>query len=303
MGGSPAWWPFTPYPRFQEIVERETNGRLILDTKVNLVPGAEVPAATIDGRADLGLMLIPWASGTFPLWSYSSIPFLFEEIWEHANAVNDPRLAEILDRSYREAGLVRLMESSSALHNGNVFSNKPLATVDDFQGLKVRAAGLLTADAFKALGASPLTMAIAELAPAVAAGTVDAVATGASFGITIGMADVTTYLNIWGFEPIFPIGLVANAESFDALAPDVQEILRKVSKDLGGQMFMAGDNVSRLALSLGEAGGLTIVYPEAAEVAKARELTAETIDKWLGLAGPDGQAVLNIISEYAGGAK
>ena len=303
MGGSAAWWPFTPHPRFQNMVEERSGGRLVFDTKINLVPGAEVAFAVIDGRADIGMQLIPWVSGTYPLWTYASLPFFFETVYEYESAVNDPRLKEILDRNYRAEGLVRLLEASSAQDNGHIFSNRPVATIEDFKGLKVRAAGLLTADAFDALGASPLTMAFAELAPALAAGTVDAVATGASFGIGQGLADVTEYLNVWHIEPTFPVTLIANAESFDALPSDLQQILREASRELQGQIFQSGDNIIRVALSLGEAGGLTLVYPEEAETARATALTAGIKDKWLELAGPDGPAVLEIISEYASGAK
>jgi TRAP-type C4-dicarboxylate transport system substrate-binding protein len=132
---------------------------------------------------------------------------------------------------------------------------------------------------------------------------VDAVAAGASFGIGQGMADVTSYLNIWGFEPIFPVVLVANVKSFEALPADLQQILRNLSREWQARMFTGGDSVSRLALSLGAAAGLKLVSPEKAQVDRAITLTAGVVDKWLGLTGADGKAAMSIISEYASGAK
>ena len=59
-------WTFYPYPRFQKLLEKNSGGRLVLDTKMGLFPVNEVVHAVIAGRADIGWERIPWVAGTFP---------------------------------------------------------------------------------------------------------------------------------------------------------------------------------------------------------------------------------------------
>ena len=46
-------WSFYPYPRFQKLLEKNSGGRLVLDTKMGLFPVNEVVHAVIAGRADI----------------------------------------------------------------------------------------------------------------------------------------------------------------------------------------------------------------------------------------------------------
>jgi TRAP-type C4-dicarboxylate transport system substrate-binding protein len=87
-------WSFYPYPRFQKLLEKNSGGRLVLDTKMGLFPVNEVVHAVIAGRADIGWERIPWVAGTFPQWDYA-LPFFWDNVFEYEAFLNDPRLIEI----------------------------------------------------------------------------------------------------------------------------------------------------------------------------------------------------------------
>lgn len=290
-----------PY-RFQTMVEKATGGRLMMETKVGLFPPREVIHGVIDGRVEIGFQRIPWVSGTFPLWDFGSLPFIFADNYEYEAALNDPRMIELTEKSYREVGLVKLLESPSTAQSG-IFANQAFNTVEEFKGIKIRTSGLLQTYTMELFGSSPLTIAAAELSEALQRGTVDAIATSLGYGLGVGLADVTDHVSLWPVSSTFGGAIVVNIESFDALPADLQQILREVSREVQGQIIYGGDVDLRRAISGIKATGLTVIVPDKTEIAKARTLTKPVIDKWLEIAGPYGTELLAIISDYASGLK
>jgi TRAP-type C4-dicarboxylate transport system substrate-binding protein len=301
-GTNPNIWGFNPYPRFQEMVERATDGRLSLDTKVDLFPATETINGVIGGRADIGFQRIPFVSGTFPLWDFGSLPFFFDNVYEYEKSLNDPRMVKIMEKTYREVGLVKLFESNGHPLDA-IFSNKPISTVDQFKGLKIRTSGLLPTFTLKLLGASPLTMPILEISDALQRGTVDAVSTSPGYGLGAGMTDVTKYVNYWAVQSGYGGAVVVNLKSWNALPDDLKKILRNVGQEMQGQIFFATDCEYRVAVKGVEVAKLKVIVPDKAQIEKARELARPAINEWLKVAGPYGPEVLSIASQYASGAK
>ena len=120
-------WSFYPYPRFQKLLEKNSGGRLVLDTKMGLFPVNEVVHAVIAGRADIGWERIPWVAGTFPQWDYA-LPFFWDNVFEYEAFLNDPRLIEIERKSYGEKGLVKIADIAVEALDG-IWAKKAVATV------------------------------------------------------------------------------------------------------------------------------------------------------------------------------
>ena len=154
-------WAFHPYPRFQELLEKRTGGRLVVKTKVGLYPPKEVIHAVIGGQVEIGFERTPWLAGTFPEWDLS-LPFFWDNIFEYEAFINDPRMVAIEEKSYGEKGLVKIADICIEALDG-IFANKPLRTIEDFKGLKVRTGGFIPTAALKRMGASPLSMGTTEI--------------------------------------------------------------------------------------------------------------------------------------------
>ena len=294
-------WSFYPYPRFQKLVEKNSGGRIIVDTKMSLFPVNEVVHAVIAGRADVGWERIPWVAGTFPQWDFA-LPFFWDNIFEYESFLNDPRMVEIERKSYGEKGLVKIADIPSEALDG-IWGKKAIATVEDFKGMKIRTSGLITTLAMKLLGASPLTIPTAEIMEALSRGTVDAIQTSRGWGLGFGLPDVCTNVSFWKFQSVFGGMLVVNKTKFDALPNDLKKIVLDTGREMQGQT-MFGAKIEELEAEVGlKVSRLKVTQPAPAEITKARELSRPVIDKWLELAGPNGKQILAIAAEYAGGAK
>ena len=293
---------FSPIERFQDRVEEATGGRLVLKTIVELVPEEDVMFAVMDGRADIGSAGVEEMSGIYPEWNFGALPFFFGGGLEYEKAVNDPRLRKILEKSYADAGLVYLGEPGASVLN-SVFSNKPIRTIEDVKGLKIRASGLLPVMALELLGAAPLAMGSSEMTEALRRGTVDAALTSIPFGVGLGLADICDYISIWGLLPCSPMVLVANPDKFNALPADLQQILMEVARDVIRESVYATHVQYEWAYPAMAGNVMEVIRPERAQIDRAIELTAPTVDEWLEISDPIAHEILAIAKEYASGAR
>ena len=282
------------------MVEYASGGRLKIDTKMDLFKdGMDTTMGVIDGRVDAGHFHGAWSSGTFPLWDHISVPFTYGSTMEFDQARRDPRMMEIHKESYAEAGLVQI-GSYGCDGNLAVWANKAINTVEDFKGLKIRASGILASLNIKALGAAPVTVAGPEIPEAILRGVLDAALTDRSWGLSIGLGDVTTHLNRWTFTPCFQNTIVVNKEKFDSLPPDLQQILMDVGDRLSSQVNYTTAFSGRLLDSAVESAGLELVFPSDAEVEKARKLCEPIADEWIAIegVGARGAEILEIAAKY-----
>ena len=294
-------WSFHPYPRFQKLLERNSGGRFIIETKVGLYPPKEVIHAVMAGRVEMGWERTPWLAGTFPLWDLS-LPFFWDDVFEYESFLNDPKMMEIDRKTFGEKGLIKIAEIQSATTDG-IFAKKPITKLDDFKGLKVRTAGVIPTLALKLMGASPLTIATTEILEALQRGTVDAIQTSRGWGMGFGLPDVCSHVSIWRVQSIFPGMLIVNKKKFDALPDDLKKVLIETGKEMQGQNAF-GALVEEYESMIGaKVSPMEAVMPEKAEVDKARQLCKPVVKKWLELAGPLGPEVLDIAAKYASGAK
>ncbi len=75
-----------------------------------------------------------------------------------------------------------------------VFCNKPVKSLGDLKGLKIRASGRMTAKFMEALGAEGVNVAFSEVPGALEKGVVDCAVTGAGSGYSAGWWEVSKYL-------------------------------------------------------------------------------------------------------------
>lgn len=109
---------------------------------------------------------------------------------------------------------------------------KPIRSVRDLKGTKMRAAGL-AADVFKELGASVVTLPAAEILPALERGVID----GAEFSdphsdSRLGFQSVTKYYHIPGIHQPTGVGeAIFNKARWDKLPADLRKLVEMVARE------------------------------------------------------------------------
>ncbi len=179
-----------------------------------------------------------------------------------------------------------------------VFCNAEIASLDDLQGLKVRASGRMTAKFLEALGAEGVNVSFAEVPGALQRGVVDCAVTGAGSGYSAGWWEVSTHLlpiPLGGWDPVVT---AMNMDRWNALDADAQALIEaQVKADFEDPAWATAQNalVNDIACltgngdcPAGDARGMTLVEASDADMAKAGDvLRADVLPDWASRAGDE----------------
>jgi TRAP-type mannitol/chloroaromatic compound transport system substrate-binding protein len=120
----------------------------------------------------------------------------------------------------------------------SLVSKRPLKTLADFKGLKIRAPQGMSGDIFKLLGAAPVQLPGSEVYTALERGVVDASDWGTlSMNEDLGYHKLAKYPSYPGFHSM-PMGEISfNKAKWDALPADLKAILEGATRDYALEMI------------------------------------------------------------------
>lgn len=211
--------------RFAENVEKRTDGRV----KGQLYPGAQLGsnARMIEGLqfGTLEVYVGPpaYLVGQDERFQVLDTPGIFTDVDHAARTMRDP---EFRDAYLALGGDKGLKGISLFIYSPTSFATKkPLRTLADFNGLKLRVlASEMERAATDTLGATAVPMDFSEVVPALERGTVDGMKSGLSAFTAIKVYDVVKYATLT-HEAIIPEVMVVSKQWFDGLPADIQQIL------------------------------------------------------------------------------
>jgi len=211
---------------FKEEVEKATGGKVVID----LFPAMQLGGAQENVQAvRTGAIQVVWIgmaflSRTVPELEALSLPFLFTSR-EQAFRVADGPIGREIDRKMADKGLTLLgFMELGARHVTN--SRRPIRSLEDFKGLKIRLQPNETHLAtFRALGANAVAMDVKELYPAMQQGVVDGQENPYAVIGANRYFEVQKFISNTGHFFDF-ITVVAHRKSFEALPAAQQKAIR-----------------------------------------------------------------------------
>jgi len=285
------------------LVTKHSDGLLKLDIKEKLYGLFDSVFAVGDGRIDAGSQSVPAATGTYPLFDYGGIPGIFpfapNAAYGWADSFLDPRMMEIWDKYSRPDGF-KVLGATISMPQVE-WSHRALRKVEDFKGLKTRTSGRTQTSALAAIGASPVTLSMAEVEEALYRGTVDAITTSKSYGSERGLIDLAEYCCHWEFSPVFAQLTLVNADTFDKLDPFFQEALLKAGADMTYEMTTVCEQMEITYTLWIQSSKCELIIPEKGEVEKGMALMGPVVEEWIEFSGPLAKDVLRVALDYATG--
>lgn len=134
---------------------------------------------------------------------------------------------ELYQEVYGKFGIMYLPHGVTPMESG-VRSNKPIKSIEDYKGLKIRMSGRTQGLLLKDIGASQVNMAGGEIYQALQKGVLDA----AEFNTPnvdwgMGFGEVTKYWASPGWhQPASMLGVMINKKAWDDLGPELQEVFK-----------------------------------------------------------------------------
>jgi len=307
---SEPWWP--PVPEPPAITELPGRGVAVeghgTTTSDEITPqygggmslGIDVVTLTHDGRssfivtavqggqAQAGEILISGYSNEDPVFGIDSVPFLATSYADAAKLWKASKKA--IDDRFAKQGLVVLY--TVPWPPQGIYSSKPLASVADMKGLKMRTYNPYTSRIAELAGAQPVTIQVAELAQAFATGAVNANITSGATGYDTKAWEVVK--NYYDTQAWLPKNVtLINKAAFDRLDKPTQDALLKVAAAAETRGWWMSQDKHKWYGEQLAAHGLKVLSPSEDLKTGLQQIGERLTGEWVVKAGADGRAVID----------
>ena len=276
--------------QFADDVARATGGKLkiVLHPAGSLFKANEIKRAVQTGQVQIGEFILSGASNEHPLFGVDSIPFLatgYDDAKRLADASRAP-----LEKLLSSQGMKLLF--TVPWPPQSLYSSKPVSTLSDLRGTKMRAYNPATSRIAQLAGAQPVTIQLAELPQALATGTVENFLTSSASAIESKLYEQVKYFyDVSAWLP--KNAVVVHQQTFDALDKATQEAVVKVAADAQTRGWAISQQKDKEYLAELAAKGMQVNTTNVRLKQELKTIGERMTTEWLGSAGADGQLVID----------
>jgi TRAP-type C4-dicarboxylate transport system substrate-binding protein len=210
-------------------LKEKSNGRL----NITIFPANTMgPVQNYADYARTGVADITWflhgaTPGRFPLTEVVQLPYMVGSAEIGTKVLNDPEVLKLLEPEYQGVKILYLLtHQPGGLHT----ASKPVRTVDDIKGLRIRFASVTIKSFIAALGGTPVGVPPSGIADALQKNTIDGCFVdygGAHTAFRLGgLVKYTTEM----YSYVSSFGVVMNPNSFANLPPDLQKLIEETTR-------------------------------------------------------------------------
>ncbi|UZT76717.1 TRAP transporter substrate-binding protein [Ectopseudomonas chengduensis] len=276
---------------FAQDVEKASNGELQIRVHANsvLFKRPEVKRAVQTGQVQVGDVLMSVLGNEDPIFEVDSVPFLVrnyeqaQALWEASRPAVEERLAK------QGIKLLYAMPWSPQ----SIFTKTPVASMDDFKGMKFRAYNPATSRMTELMGAVPTVIQVGEIPQAFSTGMINGMLTSPTTGVDSQAWDFSSYY--YDVKAFIPKNFViVNARVFDRLPEATQKAVLDAAKRAEERGWaIAQEKTGELVKILAD-NGMQVSEQAPAAVESGFEQIGQTMtEEWLKRAGADGKAILD----------
>ena len=263
-------------PMLEELKKR-SNGRISYTLYAGgaLGKGPEHYDIVKNGLSDMGYFTATWNPGRFPLTDVLSLA-TWVDGKDLATDIGNEVYEKVLHHEFEGVKVLELNGCIQAF----IWTTKPVRTMEDLKGLKIRSPGGHQTNYIKALGAQPIFMPLGDVYLAMETGTIDGLVTCPPLVLAFKLFEVAKY----GVKATFGCvseGVIMNAKSWERTPDDLKPIIEEVA----GNPFAvtSGLNKKTYAQMMTEVGdkGVTVYELPAEEEARWFASFQEMTRQWV----------------------
>lgn len=279
---------------FAKAVEEMTKGEL----KVQLYNGGELGAGpaeqyarAVDGVADLSISLPGYTASNFPVTLIAELPGIIDEatgtqtLWEHI---------DLLQLEYKRSPLVALWSSAE---NILYSARKPIRTIEDMKGMKIRVPSRNSGLLVEAWGGTPVSMPVSEVYNALQTGVIDAAMIDGTATKAFKLGEVANYVTLGMKTTNSPFFIVMNRDAWQALTDEQKAAMQDAGKQasLNGQqsqLKVAASGIEAMATMPGK----EVIRLTADQAAPFDAIAAEVTAKIVAESGAEAKTFADALS-------
>lgn len=290
------WIMATPYPEnvFHEVnvkqfareIESGTGGKIKIATHhgATLFKHPEIKSAVRSGQIQLAEYQLDNFANQDEFYNFDCIPFMatsFDEtamLWEAA--------MPLMEKRFKKEG-VKLLYWAPWPAVG-FYTKRPVNTIADFKGMKMRTFNRLGADLAKALGMQPVVVPAAEIAQAFSTNLIDSMITSTATGVSVQSWDFVKYFQdarVWHGT----LQIVINEQVYQSLSPDVQKVIVQVGDRAGKRVMQMAIEAADSQKKVLTEKGTIVTEPSDEFKRQTRSIAQNMVNDWVKLTGEDGR--------------
>lgn len=261
--------------RWSEQLEKGSGGRIAVKRFPNaqMGPTPQHYDFARTGQADVSWFLHGGTPGRFPLTELINLPFMVGSAEIGTKVLNDGELrAKHLDAEHKGIKVLMLLTHQPG---GPHTTKKPIRTLEDFKGLRLRFASPTVRDLVQGLGATPVGVPPTEMAEQLQKGTLDGVFIDyGGAGIAFKLGGIVKYsTELYSYVTSFGVGM--NEAFWAKLPPDLQKLVMDTMTGKEKEVGEAWDALDVPGKKALVDGGGEAIKLSAADQAKVRAIGAE----------------------------
>jgi TRAP-type C4-dicarboxylate transport system substrate-binding protein len=196
-------------------------------TGSTLLSAPKIAAGVSSGIADIGLSNLAYTRGRFPVMEIMELPLGYPSAWIAGHVAND-FYNKFKPKDFDGYHVLMLSTSTP-----NVIQtlNKPVKTLEDLKGLKLRGTGRL-GDIVKALGATPVPIETPDLYDSLKRGVIEGAYISAETLKGFKTGEVQKYVtSSWKVGSTYCFYVLMNKQKWNSLPADVKKVISEFSKE------------------------------------------------------------------------
>jgi len=227
--------------KYCEELNKKLAGKVELTqyTGSTLLSAPKMAAGVAAGIADIGLSNLSYTRGRFPVMEIMELPHGFPSAWIAGHVAND------FYNKYqpKDFDAYQVLMLSTSPINVIQTLNKPVKTLDDVKGLKLRGTGRL-GDIVKALGATPIPIETPDLYDGLKRGVIEGALLPLETMKGFKTGELIKYVTAsWRVGSAYCFYVAMNKQKWSGLPTDVQKVMTDFSKEFIERWTLEWNNI------------------------------------------------------------
>jgi TRAP-type C4-dicarboxylate transport system substrate-binding protein len=275
---------------FAEEVTANSGGKLTIKIHSggSLIKHPEIHRAVKSRQVQIGEVFIGRLGNNNPIFKLDNIPFLATDFDSAEKLYKASKAA--LNEELGKDGLMLLY--TSPWPPQDLYSNKPINSLADLSGLKMRAYSPTTSRLADLMGTTPVNIPFSDVAQAFTTNAIDAMVTSPSTGVNSQSWDYISHfttINAW-----IPKNMMfVNKKIFGRLDAATQKVILTAAANAEKKGWGLGRKLAVEHTNILKENGMVVSPPTQQLDTELRKIGATMVDEWLAEAGASGKAVVD----------
>jgi TRAP-type C4-dicarboxylate transport system substrate-binding protein len=263
---------------FCDEVKKRTNGKV----EITYYPGGtllnpvKMYVGVTTGIADMGFSHTAYTRGRFPVTEVLDLPQGYPSGYVAVQVSND-FYEKFKPAEWDDVHVLYFASSPPLVLHTN---KKPVRTLEDLAGMKIRATGLV-ADVLKALGAAPVPLQMPDVYESLKRGVIDGAMVDLSPLKYWKFAEVVKYTTAsWPLGTTIAFYFVVNKNKWNKISPDAQKVMTQVAMEAKDKQAVIWNEMDIEGRDLYLSKGGEMIELSDAEVAKWQKAVDPVIGEY-----------------------